>query len=68
MSEFMLWWHSPTTIVFLLGAVAYAAWHRMMNATIELRWSAKTTEPEASALRRDRGEARREAERLRGGT
>ena len=69
MTDFLLWWHSPTTLVFLIGAAALAVVWRMSNATITLQWAAKTHEPErdqrAAKLKLERDEARRMAEEMR---
>lgn len=49
MTDFLALWHSPTTLVFLIGSAALLVFYRLTNARVTLRWDAKTHAPEPSA-------------------
>ena len=49
MQDFLALWHSPTTLVFLIGSAALLVFWRLSNARITLRWDARTHAAEPSA-------------------
>ncbi len=70
MTEFLQLWHSPTTLVFLIGSAALLVTWRMSNQKISLTWESKTVAPEPSkhsvaVLTGQRDEAREQAVLLR---
>lgn len=53
------------TLIGALLLVGYAVFWRLTNSRGSIQWDIRTVEPEASILRVERDEARREAEMLR---
>lgn len=52
-------------LVAVLTLIGYAVFHRLTNSRGQVTWDIRTVEPDASILRVERDDARREAERLR---
>lgn len=52
MTEFLTWWHSPTTLVFLIGSAGMLVFWRLTNSQINFSFDAKTSEPEPSEAQR----------------
>lgn len=48
MTDFLALWHSPTTLVFLIGSAALIVVWRLSNQKISLTWESKTVAPEPS--------------------
>jgi len=67
MTDFLALWHSPTTLVFLIGSAVLLVFWRLTNSQINFSFDAKTSEPEPSEAERTRLKAEIEIAKLEAG-